>query len=267
VILLLTRAVWTFGCMAYDDARNAAMGSRSSLKDEMKKTKICYFFQNGRCKYGSQCSFAHSSDELQSVPEMSKMVYCTAFKQGICKDRHCKYAHGNHDVKAAQTFYKKKLCPWNEKGGCFYGASCKYAHGEAEMLRARYEAPKADFFLPAEVYPPPCGSSAELGPSIWPVNSAGTPAAATLSRQSSVHSAVPSAATSMPTPRFSGAMSAMPRTASHASEMPRNSVQMWAPSAATSMPTSAFSGAMSAMPSAAPTAATPHCLTGVRATP
>lgn len=62
------------------------------------KTEICRAFQdNGRCRYGSKCQFAHNLNELREI------------------NRHPRY----------KTQYCKKF---NENGFCPYGTRCCFIH-------------------------------------------------------------------------------------------------------------------------------------------
>ncbi|XP_076832112.1 mRNA decay activator protein ZFP36 [Brachyhypopomus gauderio] len=64
------------------------------------KTELCRSFQeNGSCKYGSKCQFAHGESELR------------------CLNRHPKYK-----TEACRTFYNFGYCP--------YGARCHFIHEE-----------------------------------------------------------------------------------------------------------------------------------------
>lgn len=65
----------------------------------MKKTKMCDFHMEGRCKYGSDCAFAHNEIELQGIPDLRKTKICHAFTQGKCNDSECKFAHGSDELR------------------------------------------------------------------------------------------------------------------------------------------------------------------------
>lgn len=74
-------------------------GTRTSFSSQMQKTKMCDFHRDGRCKYGSECSFAHDEEELKGVPDLRKTRMCRAFTQGKCNDVECKFAHGNVELR------------------------------------------------------------------------------------------------------------------------------------------------------------------------
>ncbi|CAE7213990.1 ZFP36, partial [Symbiodinium necroappetens] len=73
---------------------------RSILTAKMKKTKMCEFHKEGRCKYGADCAFAHTESELQQAPDLRKTRLCRAFLQGKCNDSDCKFAHGEEELRA-----------------------------------------------------------------------------------------------------------------------------------------------------------------------
>mmetsp|Transcript_57792 Transcript_57792/g.102601 ORF Transcript_57792/g.102601 Transcript_57792/m.102601 type:complete len:225 (+) Transcript_57792:77-751(+) len=106
---------------------------RSVLTAKMKKTRMCDFHKQGRCKYGTECAFAHDESELTSAPDLRKTRLCRAFLQGGCNDKDCKFAHGESELRATDICFKTALCTWFEKGNCQSGAACRFAHGEAEL--------------------------------------------------------------------------------------------------------------------------------------
>lgn len=99
----------------------------------MKKTRMCDFHKEGRCKYGEDCAFAHDEQELQSAPDLRKTRLCRSFLAGKCDDRDCKFAHGEDELRASDICFKTALCTWFEKGTCQSGSQCRFAHGEDEL--------------------------------------------------------------------------------------------------------------------------------------
>eukprot|EP00440_Ansanella_granifera_P011490 gb/GFBE01012474.1/.p1 GENE.gb/GFBE01012474.1/~~gb/GFBE01012474.1/.p1 ORF type:complete len:207 (+),score=29.59 gb/GFBE01012474.1/:1-621(+) len=106
---------------------------RSILTAKMKKTRMCDFHKEGRCKYGQDCAFAHDESELQNAPDLRKTRLCRAFTQGKCNDSDCKFAHGEAELRASDICFKTALCTWYEKGNCQSGSACRFAHGESEL--------------------------------------------------------------------------------------------------------------------------------------
>lgn len=106
---------------------------RSILTAKMKKTRMCDFHKEGRCKYGEDCAFAHDEQELQSAPDLRKTRLCRSFLAGKCDDRDCKFAHGEEELRASDICFKTALCTWFEKGTCQSGSQCRFAHGEHEL--------------------------------------------------------------------------------------------------------------------------------------
>jgi len=118
------------------EARSAR--AHAVLPSQMQKTKLCDFHKEGRCKYGTDCAFAHDESELRSMPDLRKTRVCRAFTQGNCNDTNCKFAHGSDELRATDLCYKMALCTWFEKGNCMSGNRCRFAHG-SEELRAESE--------------------------------------------------------------------------------------------------------------------------------
>lgn len=72
----------------------------------LKKTTLCKHFLRGHCRFEDKCSYAHSADELQSKPNLTKTRMCANWLSGRCRNENCTYAHGTEEVqstKAAQA--------------------------------------------------------------------------------------------------------------------------------------------------------------------
>jgi hypothetical protein len=66
----------------------------------LEKTRMCLYFLQGRCKY-TDCSFAHSHDELKQAPSnLRKTKMCELFLAGCCpNDVDCNFAHSMDELK------------------------------------------------------------------------------------------------------------------------------------------------------------------------
>jgi len=75
---------------------------------QLKKTKICSFFQQGRCRYGQSCTFAHDMGELEATPDLMKTQLCKHWVLGICPlaSADCRFAHGKKDLRRANSSRK-----------------------------------------------------------------------------------------------------------------------------------------------------------------
>jgi len=118
---------------------------------DLQKTRLCVYNLEGKCGYGSACSFAHSSNEIRGVPNLAKTQLCTKFAEGKCSDENCTYAHGQEDLRDSPNF-KKKMCKWNQKGQCRNGAKCGFAHNVSEVRAGPAVEPPPGF---AKIAPPP----------------------------------------------------------------------------------------------------------------
>lgn len=112
------------------------VSSKSDKKEgknkDLQKTRMCIYFLEGKCGFGSSCTFAHSSNEVKSVPDLTKTQLCTKFAEGKCTDKNCTYAHGEAELRDPPNF-KKKICKWHMKGKCRNGTSCGFAHDMKEI--------------------------------------------------------------------------------------------------------------------------------------
>lgn len=109
---------------------------------QLAKTKMCAMFARGQCR-DPMCTFAHSRDELRTVPNLQKTAICRAFLAGKCDNKNCRFAHGEKELRVTRGVYKTQLCNFFERGHCKKGSSCRHAHGLLE-LRAHTEAAEAE---------------------------------------------------------------------------------------------------------------------------
>jgi len=123
--------------LALPDAKETEAPNKQNLlphvQDQFRKTRICNFFQQGRCTWGTSCRFAHHSDELSTAPDLTKTKLCFNFFRRRCNDSECSFAHGHQELRATTGVYKTELCRWYEAGECKAGSSCRYAHGLVEL--------------------------------------------------------------------------------------------------------------------------------------
>lgn len=80
------------------------LSRRRQFKEEnLAKTKLCSFFQAGKCTRGEGCKFAHSDGELEVAPDLSKTSICVGWMKGTCRESaaQCRFAHGLHDLRNA----------------------------------------------------------------------------------------------------------------------------------------------------------------------
>ncbi|KAF9431935.1 hypothetical protein BGZ76_011509 [Entomortierella beljakovae] len=79
-----------------------------SRKAELYKTELCISINTGApCKYGENCQFAHSTQELQHVTRHPryKTQFCTNFQtHGFCKyNDRCTFIHHSNEARAPTT--------------------------------------------------------------------------------------------------------------------------------------------------------------------
>lgn len=105
----------------------------SCVTGQLRKTKMCYLQQQGRCQRGSACPFAHAVSELKRVPVFQKTKLCALFRRGECQDSACKFAHGVSELRFSKQIFKTEICWGWSVGRCKFGTSCRFAHGEEEL--------------------------------------------------------------------------------------------------------------------------------------
>lgn len=118
-------------------ATEVAKADKKNANKDLQKTKLCVYFLEGKCGYGTKCTFAHSLVDIKSVPDLTKTQLCAKFAEGKCTNKNCTFAHGEAELRDPPNF-KKKMCKWYSKGKCRNGANCGFAH---EVRELRMEAP------------------------------------------------------------------------------------------------------------------------------
>lgn len=82
-----------------------------------RKTKLCSFFLEGRCRHGEQCTFAHGEVDVNFLPDLTKTSLCVAWKAGTChlSAKSCRFAHGKHELRSVLPIMKRHS---QENGEC-----------------------------------------------------------------------------------------------------------------------------------------------------
>jgi len=70
-------------------------------QEKFRKTKMCTFYEAGRCNRGEFCCYAHSTCELQPQPDLHKSELCAQFSfTGSCdRGETCRFAHGSKELR------------------------------------------------------------------------------------------------------------------------------------------------------------------------
>ena len=90
----------------------AAAGKKQHQIDgtQLAKTRLCLFYQEGRCKYGSECTYAHNVDEVRKAPEeLRKTKFCELFMDPTrgCVDPDCNFAHDSVELRSKKDARRK----------------------------------------------------------------------------------------------------------------------------------------------------------------
>ncbi|CEM12111.1 unnamed protein product [Vitrella brassicaformis CCMP3155] len=104
----------------------------SRLSARCWKTKFCKFFMEGRCTR-ENCTYAHSAEEMRSIPDLRKTKLCGQWLKGRCNDPSCKFAHGQRELNP--------LCGLDEDGngvgGGNGGGGSGHGYGGSNLHVAR----------------------------------------------------------------------------------------------------------------------------------
>eukprot|EP00928_Gymnodinium_smaydae_P064449 TRINITY_DN47777_c0_g1_i1.p1 TRINITY_DN47777_c0_g1~~TRINITY_DN47777_c0_g1_i1.p1 ORF type:complete len:276 (-),score=26.66 TRINITY_DN47777_c0_g1_i1:129-956(-) len=129
------------------------------LRRQLAKTKLCDNYKNGNCTYGRRCTFAHSEEELQRVPDLTKTRLCIAYSKGACDKPNCNFAHGEQELRSTDLFYKTSICQYWEKGECQAAEKCRFAHGPSDLRTEADNAqpPRMVLSMGSRGHPESCG--------------------------------------------------------------------------------------------------------------
>lgn len=77
------------------------IANKGMKQEHFRKTKMCTFYQEARCRYGDSCAFAHGHVEVEVLPDLTKTSLCLSWKAGTChlSAANCRFAHGKKDLR------------------------------------------------------------------------------------------------------------------------------------------------------------------------
>lgn len=112
------------------------------FQKQFLKTTLCMKQQNGTCRRGQYCKFAHSLDDIRERPCLDKTRLCA---KPNCDQINCKFAHSREELTATSNFAKTKVCHFGDK--CMNGDNCRYAHAINELaVPAKQKKTRADTY-------------------------------------------------------------------------------------------------------------------------
>mmetsp|Transcript_55875 Transcript_55875/g.150702 ORF Transcript_55875/g.150702 Transcript_55875/m.150702 type:complete len:569 (-) Transcript_55875:63-1769(-) len=101
---------------------------------QLFKTDLCKLFQQGMCKHGELCAFAHNTDEVRHKPDLTRTSMCRVVLQGgVCRSPQCSFAHDKEQLRTTCGFFKTRMCNYARSGKCRSGAACRFAHAPEEL--------------------------------------------------------------------------------------------------------------------------------------
>jgi hypothetical protein len=81
-------------------------GKSDLFRHQFSKTVLCRFHAAGKCRKGKDCTFAHTTTDLNVAPDLTKTSICKAWKTGRCSksSQQCQFAHGAHELRMTPLF-------------------------------------------------------------------------------------------------------------------------------------------------------------------
>jgi len=105
---------------------------------KLTKTKMCKFNTQGVCTRGADCLFAHSTKELNPLPDLRNTKFCKDLIQtGVCGDPFCTFAHNREELRAAPAGKPRACQFFADAGHCKLGARCRFSH-DPDAIRRRH---------------------------------------------------------------------------------------------------------------------------------
>lgn len=91
------------GCFTSNTSLFQKRNSSELVRRQLYKTKMCAFYNVGKCTRGTLCAFAHSVQELRPLPDLRFTRLCELTKRGdICRDVNCTFAHSLNDLRTTE---------------------------------------------------------------------------------------------------------------------------------------------------------------------
>ncbi|OII74859.1 CCCH domain-containing protein [Cryptosporidium ubiquitum] len=91
------------GCFASNASLFQRRNSSELVRRQLYKTKMCAFYNVGKCTRGNLCAFAHSVQELRPLPDLRFTRLCELTKRGdVCRDVNCTFAHSLNDLRTTE---------------------------------------------------------------------------------------------------------------------------------------------------------------------
>jgi hypothetical protein len=117
--------------------------SAKKVHKQLAKTRMCGFFlESGTCVYGSNCTYAHTEEELCEGPDFAMTKLCP--QMGSCENPKCRYAHDIKELRSTESLFKTRLCKFEQEGHCALGDQCRHIH-QSELKRQEEERKKEQF--------------------------------------------------------------------------------------------------------------------------
>ena len=130
-------------------------------------TKLCKFYNQGRCRNGSECSYEHrrpgdgwpergptEPGNSQKVGDEDGDIGSPPIDEGTVDEAQqeredsafraqCNYGKGASKGEPVSVEPKKQMCLYYNQGGCRFGNACRYIHDDKAVLEGTWEPGKS----------------------------------------------------------------------------------------------------------------------------
>merc|ERR1719414_2275006 len=95
------------------------MNSGGHLQLYCIKTQACRYFAKGVCRAGVACRFAHGTEDLNILPDLSCTKLCPVLaRTGRCAKAECSYAHRREELRLVKLQCRSQALASPSRGPC-----------------------------------------------------------------------------------------------------------------------------------------------------
>lgn len=123
---------WKKGKCKRGSACTFAHGNEELNEPVVLEVIACPFFRAGFCRLGERCRNLHDDVGAESVVQQ----VCKFWQNNKCREgSNCKFSHGELQRSQSAILRRASLCQFQSSGVCKFGDRCLQAHAERELIQ------------------------------------------------------------------------------------------------------------------------------------